>query len=206
MVVHSISTLKEDEKREVGLLAMERSEERQSGHNAESLSPLEIPPSLPGAAQGREVEFEVDWATTTWPKPRQPSRAHPVSGRGVVCRVPATRLLCLDLPMLALSFGLAVTASPQSRRRQRNKTSGGWRRLAGLQNDLSTLTPTGEQGLCPPRTLWCCTVLTAHVDDVSTPTLTSAKFWPNGPRPLDIHGRRSGQERRSASSMEEAAP
>lgn len=121
VVVHSILTLKEDEKREVGLLAMERSEERQSGHNAESLScfprqrlstPLEIPPSLPGAAQGREVEFEVDWATTTWPKPRQPSRAYPVSGRGVVCRVPATRLLCLDLPMLALSFGLAVTASP----------------------------------------------------------------------------------------------
>lgn len=57
VVVHSISTLKEDEKREVGLLAMERSEERQSGHNAESLScfprqrlstPLEIPPPSQG--------------------------------------------------------------------------------------------------------------------------------------------------------------
>lgn len=155
------------------------------------LRSLEIPASLPGAAQGREVDCEVDWVTTTWPKPRQPSRSHQVSGRGVVCRVPAAGLLSLDLPMSALSFGLAVTASPPVTASPTEQDK--WRMEAAcrLANDLSTR--TGEQGLCPPRTLFCgaaqCSLL-FHVSCLN-PNFDLCQVLAQRTPPAG-HGRRSG--------------
>jgi len=152
-------------KKELVLLALKRSEERQSGCNAPVIPRishvallnvfprLEIPPPpSQGQAQGREVDWVTNLAQT------EAAKSFP-SALWSRCGVPSVRngpsvSSFANAAALSLSFGLAVTASPRTgsslsphRRPSHGVASGTWKwrteaAACLLANDLSTRTRT----------------------------------------------------------------